>query len=164
MLPVSVKNLMMKMRWLIGLVIGGIVGLIVNVILGFGCGLVIGFFTDRFSTGSLARESALMLAWVFPTVLIGTYGPFLGALVGLVSSYLKSWRNVVFMALLVGLAQAFLISLQLFEPPTSAWVVYASLAVTSMLAAGLSTYFVVSRLRRENSDRKISDEGSGTNK
>ena len=140
----------MKMRWLIGLVIGGIVGLIANVILGFGCGLVIGFFTDRLSAGSPARESALMLAWVVPSVLIGTYGPFFGALIGLTSSYLKSWHNVAFVAVLVGLVQAFWIFLQLLDPPEAVWMVYASLTTISMLAAGLAAYFAVSRLQRSN--------------
>jgi hypothetical protein len=153
----------MKVRWLIGIVVGGVVSLLANLILGFLCGLVVGLFTDRLSSGLQVRESAVILAWVFPSVLIGTYGPLLGALVGLISSYLKSWRNVVFVALLAGLAQTFLISMQLWKPPTPVWVVYGSLAVVSMSAAGLSTYFVVSRLRQNGLVRKSNDIGSSVN-
>ncbi len=140
----------MKMRWLIGLLVGGIVGLVANVVLGFVCGLLIGFVTDQINSGPFIHESAMMLAWVFPSVLLGTYGPVLGALVGLVSGGLKSWRGVAFMALLAGLGQSFLIFLQLFEPATLVWLTYTSLAVVSVLAAGLAAYYVVSHLRPSN--------------
>ncbi len=140
----------MKMRWLIGSLIGGVVGLVANVVLGFVCGLLVGFFTDQIYSGPFIRESAMTLAWVFPSVLIGTYGPLLGALIGLISGYLKSWRNVAFMAVLVGLGQSFLIFLQLFEPTMLVWLTYTSLAVVSVLAAGLAAYYVVSHLRPSN--------------
>jgi hypothetical protein len=145
----------MKMRWLIGLLIGGIVGLIANVALGFVCGLLIGAVTDQINSGPIVRESALMLAWIFPSVLLGTCGPALGAVVGLISSYLRSWHTVAFVAVLVGLGQSFLIFLQLLAPATPVLITYILLAVVSMLAAGLATCYVVSRLQRSNA--RVSD-------
>ncbi len=140
----------MKAQWFVGLIIGGIVSFAANIVIGFIFGFGLGIYIDRTHTGPPVADSAMMLAFVFPSVLITTGGPLAGATVGLISSRLKSLRAIVFVTLIVGLAHGSLCFLSTGGTVLYVWADYTFLAVVSALISGLAIYRALSRLRQNH--------------
>lgn len=135
----------MKVQELVGALVGGFVGLAANVVIGFIFGLGLGIYMDRTYSGPPV-ESAMMLAFIFPGVLITTGRPFAGAIVGLLSSRLKSIRAIILATLTVGLAHGSLCAvLTGGNIVLRVWLDYTCLAVVSASISGLTVYRVLSR-------------------
>jgi hypothetical protein len=134
------KDRLMTGNWRKRMFLGGLATLFVNVALGIGCGLVLGSVLDR-ASGDPSSEGipALILTAALPVYLIVTGGPVWGALLGLISSYLKSRRKIIGVAVLLGLSQTVVISLQLYVTALPFLMIYAALATISIAAGGMAT-------------------------